>query len=81
MTEKKGAYKVVCPEDGEMFTFETSEINNFPKNLALIKIMDSKNNNLSFKDSSLEMSKINKNGSVDDDEDARDLMDAIGETS
>ena len=33
--------------------------------------MDSTKNNLSFKDSSLEMSKINKNASIEDDDDAQ----------
>lgn len=60
MTEKKGCFKVVCPEDGEMVTLKDSSLNNFPKNMALLKIIDAKNTNVSFKDSSLEVSKIAK---------------------
>lgn len=77
MTEKKGLFKIVCPEDGEMVTLKDNSLNNFPKNMALLKIIESKNTNLSFKDSSLEVSKIAKNDEAQEDEDARDLVDAI----
>ena len=77
MTEKKGCYKIVCPEDGEMITLKDNSVTNFPKNIALLKIIESKSNNLSFKDSSLEVSKIAKNDDAQEDDDDRDLVDAI----
>lgn len=61
MTEKNGCYKIVCPEDGEMVTLKDSSMSSFPKNIALLKIIESKSNSMSFKDSSFEMSKIVKN--------------------
>ena len=53
MTEKKGSFKIVCPEDGEMVTMKDNSMSSFPKNMALLKIIESKSANLSFKDSSL----------------------------
>lgn len=52
-------------------------MNNFPKNIALLKVIEAKSTNLSFKDSSLEMSKIPNQEYTPEDDDARDLMDVI----
>ncbi len=41
----------MCPEDGEMITLKDNNLNNFPKNIALIKFIEvKKNNSLDFKD-------------------------------
>ena len=60
-----------------MITLKDNSVTNFPKNIALLKIIESKSNNLSFKDSSLEVSKIAKNDDAQEDDDDRDLVDAI----
>ena len=77
MTEKKGSFKIVCPEDGEMVTMKDNSMSSFPKNMALLKIIESKSANLSFKDSSLQVSKIQRNDDGQEDDDAQDLVDAI----
>lgn len=59
MSEAKGCFKIVCPEDGEMVTLKDNSLSNIPKNIALMKIIESKKGNSSFKD--LEMSKITRN--------------------
>lgn len=53
ITENKGEYVIICPEDGEMVTLKNNNVSNIPKNIALLKIIESKKNNSSFKDPEL----------------------------
>jgi hypothetical protein len=46
ITEKRGGYKIICPEDGELTSMKHNSIENFPKNLALLKVIDAKNSSL-----------------------------------
>jgi hypothetical protein len=56
--EKNGCSKIICPEDGDVTDLRDGAVSSIPKNIALLKVIDAKRNNLSFKDCSLEMSKI-----------------------
>ena len=49
-TDDDGIFKVVCPEDGEENEMQNDKVTCFPKNLALVRMIESKKNNLSFKD-------------------------------
>lgn len=62
-----------------MVTLKDSNLSNIPKNIALMKIIESKKGNSSFKD--LEMSKITRNEEfANEDDEAQDLVDAIKST-
>lgn len=50
MIEKDGNFTIVCPEDGEQVNLKNDDVNNIPKNIALLKILQSKKGNSSFKD-------------------------------
>lgn len=52
---------MVCPEDGEKVSLKDASLGNFPKNIALMKIIEMKKSSTGEKDSSLEMSKIVQN--------------------
>ena len=58
---------------------QSSDISLFPKNIALIKLIENKKQNLSFKDddSSFNVSKIAKQEQVQEDDDANELITAI----
>jgi len=68
---------MVCPEDGEKVSLKDASFNNFPKNIALMKIIEMKKSSTGEKDSSLEMSKIVQNEEQQEDEDTRDLVASI----
>ena len=61
---------MTCPEDGEQVTLKNDDVGNIPKNIALLKILQTKKGNSSFKDPELEMSKIvdTEEANHDDDE-------------
>lgn len=69
-TESGESVKIVCPEDRQEMLFDDEDINNFPKNIALIKLLtkDSKRKDESFKDSSLNESNIAKHSVNEADE-------------
>ena len=78
-------YKIVCPDDNGSMYLKSADTSTFPKNIALIKVIEAKKNNLSFRDedSSFNVSKIAKQDEIQEDEDAKDLITAIkeGETT
>jgi hypothetical protein len=58
-------------------------LSHIPKNIALLKIIEAKKKNSSFKDPEFEMSNISKNeeagseGAANDDAEAQDLVNAL----
>lgn len=65
-----------------MVTLKDKNVTNIPKNIALMKIIESKKSNSSFKDPELEMSKIARNDEIlNEDDEAQDLVDAINSGS
>jgi len=64
--------------------FEDRDINNFPKNIALVKLLgnkDSKKKDESFKDSSLNESNIAKHSAHEVDEEDNELVAVINEST
>lgn len=62
--EDEESYRLECPEDQTVVHLATNEITQFPKNIALLKLIDAKHAHISgesFKDESLEITKIAKN--------------------
>lgn len=72
--------RIVCPEDGEEMLFDDEDINNFPKNIALIKLL-SKKKDESFKETSLNESNIAKHSINEADEEDKELITAINEST
>lgn len=64
-------------------TFEDRDINNFPKNIALVKLLtkDSKKKDESFKDGSLNESNIAKHSAHELDEEDNELVAVINEST
>lgn len=52
----------------------------FPKNLALMKMIEAKKANLSFKDESIDVSKITKNSDPQEEDDSSYIMGFIDST-
>ena len=58
---------------------QNDKVTCFPKNLALVRVIEAKKNNLSFKDELINVSKITKNSEPQEDDDS-DLMGFINTT-
>lgn len=59
ITEEDFRHKVTCPEDNVATYLEGSDLAQLPRNIALIKVIETKNARVSpFKDGSLDLTKI-----------------------
>lgn len=77
-TQQEGLTTFTCPEDNATLTVAQETVQTFPKNIALMKLIDSKRNtSMEFKDESINVSKITKGEEAQEDEDEKELMEAI----
>jgi hypothetical protein len=58
--EEDERHRVVCPEDGTITYTDSCDVTQFPKNIALLKVIEGKKTSLggTFKDESFDLTKI-----------------------
>lgn len=56
--ENRHPFSIWCPKDGAKKYMTSNDIKDFPKNVALIKVIEAKKTNSSFRDESFNLSKI-----------------------
>ena len=80
MTEdEEGRYKVVCPDDSEVTFLDSNDVSEFPKNIALIKVIEGKKSQIvgGFKDASFDFTKIQRKEDSHGDETEQDIINQI----
>lgn len=83
--EDSESVRITCPDDSMEMVFEDRDINNFPKNIALVKLLlgskENKKKDESFKDNSLNESNIAKHSAHEVDEEDNELVAVINEST
>ena len=80
--EDDDTYRLQCPEDQNVVRLQNNDIAQLPKNIALLKLVDAKRSHISgesFKDESLEITKIAKQDHSRGNESEADILSEIVE--
>ena len=70
-------YRLQCPEDDIVVFLRTNDIAQFPKNIALIKLIEGKKHNNSSKEESLEITNIQKQEDSHGNESEQEIINEI----
>ena len=79
MTEQQdGRHRVVCPQDSTITYLDSDDVSEFPKNIALLKVIEGKKNHMGgFKEDSFDFTKIQRRDDSRGDETEQDLINQI----
>jgi hypothetical protein len=73
--DEDGNHRVACPDDGTVTYLDSPDVTQFPKNIALLKVIEGKKN--AFKDESFELTKIHKKEDDSHCESEQDILNQI----
>ena len=61
MTEEEdGTHHVICPEDNTVTHLDSNDVSEFPKNIALLRVIEGKKSQIGFKEDSFDFTKIQR---------------------